>query len=115
MLLLWSRPAPVAWTPRAVLERAGFLFVLFALSNVVFGGVFKSAYLIVPFFVWAAFRFTLAESATVVALVSGIAVWATLRGLGPFVGDTINASLTSLQAFMSIMAMVALPWPASRR
>jgi len=76
---------------------------------VVFGGVFPFAYLTVPFLVWAAFRFEQRETATVIALLAGIAVWATVKGLGPFIGPTPNESLLLLQAFMGIMVLVALP------
>jgi len=91
------------------LERILFLLLLFAVSGVVFGGVFSFAYLTVPFLVWAAFRFEQRETATVIALLAGIAVWGTVKGHGPFVGATPNASLIFMQAFMGIMVLVALP------
>lgn len=74
-----------------------------------FAGIFAFAYLTVPLLVWAAFRFGQRDTATVIALLAGIAVWGTVSGLGPFVGTTPNESLLLLQTFMGIMAMVALP------
>ena len=90
-------------------ERALFLLTLLEMGWVVFGGVFSFAYLTVPFLIWAAFRFDQRETATVIALLAGIAVWGTVKGLGPFVGATPNESLLLLQAFMGIMVLVALP------
>src|SRR5262249_12051581 len=62
------------------------------------------------FFLWAAFRFGRREVATAMALLSGIAVWGTLHGFGPFVRDTQNQneSLVLLQAYTSVMAVVGL-------
>src|SRR2546430_6510636 len=41
-------------------------------------------------------------------LQSGIAIWGTLAGFGPFVRSTANESLLLLQAFMGVTAVVTL-------
>lgn len=109
LIVLWSKHPHLRWDGRAVFERALFLLTLLEMGWVVFGGVFSFAYLTVPFLIWAAFRFDQRETATVIALLAGIAVWGTVKGLGPFVGATPNESLLLLQAFMGIMVLVALP------
>jgi putative nucleotidyltransferase with HDIG domain len=108
-LLLLCKNPHFHWDRPAALERALFLSALLVVSWVVFGGLFPLAYLTVPLVVWAAFRFDQRETAAVIVLMTLIAVWATVNDLGPFAAATPNASLLLLQAFMGIMAMVALP------
>jgi diguanylate cyclase (GGDEF)-like protein len=62
----------------------------------------------IPFLVWVAFRFRQREAATVIFILSGIAIWGTLHGFGPFVRKTPNESLLLLQAFMGIMTVMTL-------
>ena len=65
-------------------------------------------FLCVPLLLWAAFRFEQREAATVVVLLSGIAIWGTLRGYGPFARPTFNESLLLLQAFQGVSAVMTL-------
>jgi putative nucleotidyltransferase with HDIG domain len=108
-LLLLCKNVHFHWDRHAALERALFLSLLLVVSWIVFGGLFPFAYLTVPLLVWAAFRFDQRETAAVIVLITLIAVWATVKHLGPFVAATPNASLLMLQVFMGIMAIVALP------
>src|SRR3989441_57487 len=108
-VLLWSRPRRVTWTREQMLEGAFLIVAVLAVAGVVFGGLFSFEYLTVPLLAWAAFRFGPRETATVIVLLSGIAIWGTLHGAGPFLAATQNASLLLLQAFMAIMALVNLP------
>ena len=109
LLVLWAQAPPLRWRGNALLERVLFLAALLDVSWIVYGGVFAFAYLTVPFLIWAAFRFDQRETATIIVLLSVIAVWGTVEGLGPFVGATPNESLLLLQAFMGLMVLVALP------
>ena len=108
-LLLWSRHHRVTWTRERLLEGALLASAVLIVGTVVFGGIFSFEYLTVPLLAWAAFRFGPRETATVIVLLSGIAIWGTLHGAGPFLAATQNASLLLLQAFMAIMALVNLP------
>ena len=65
-------------------------------------------FLCIPVLVWISFRFAPREAATATLLLSGIALWGTLSGFGPFVRATQNESLFALQFFMGIAAMTAL-------
>jgi len=109
LLILYGKDPRLRWSGPAVLERGLFLLALLSISWIVFGGQFPFIYLTVPFLVWAALRFDQRETAAVVVLLTLIAVWATIRHVGPFVGATPNESLLLLQAFMGIAALVALP------
>jgi PAS domain S-box-containing protein len=42
-------------------------------------------------------------------LLSGMAIWGTLQGLGPFVRESLNESLLLLQAYMVTMSAMAIP------
>ncbi len=108
-VLLWSRHPHVTWTREQMLEGAFLIVAVLVVAGVVFGGLFSFEYLTVPLLAWAAFRFGPRETATVIVLLSGIAIWGTLHGAGPFLAATQNASLLLLQAFMAIMALVNLP------
>ncbi len=66
-------------------------------------------FLCIPPLIWAAFRFGQREVATGVAILSAIAVGATVGGRGPFVMGSDNESLLLLQAFMGTIAAMTLP------
>jgi diguanylate cyclase (GGDEF)-like protein len=114
-LLLWSARRRARWTRPRILE-AAVLFLLLSLAGlIIFGGLFPSlvrneplAFLCVPLFIWAAFRFGQREAAAAIVVLSGIAIWGTLHGFGPFVQRTPNASLLLLQAFIGVMAVMTL-------
>lgn len=120
VVLLWSNNLRVAWRRRQSLE-AGALLASLALTGLtVFGGLFPSAirnypleFACIPVFIWAAFRFGSREAATAVLLVSGLAIWGTLRGFGPFARETPNESLLLLQAFMAVASVTTLTLAAA--
>ncbi len=88
--------------------------ILAALTGValmVFGGRFPAdiksyplEFLCVPFLLWAAFRQGRRTVVTAMAILSGIAVWGTTHGFGPFALDTRQESLVLVQAYMAVMA-----------
>jgi diguanylate cyclase (GGDEF)-like protein len=98
-----------------VFEAALLLLSLSIVGAIVFGGLFPSdvknyplEFLCLPLLIWAAFRFGQREVATVVAMLSGIATWGTLHGLGPFARNAQNESLLLLQTFMAVTALTTL-------
>ena len=115
VILLWYARRDVRWTVAQALE-AGLLVVCLVLAGlVVFGGLFPSEtknypleFVCVPFLVWAAMRFGPRETATALLLLSGIAIWGTLHGLGPFARGTPNESLLLLQAFLCVLSITKL-------
>ncbi len=119
LILAWSRPPTFAWEPRRLAE-AAFLLVLLVLLGVgVFGvGPFDFhvpaplAYLTIPVLVWATFRFGLHGATVALVLISGIAVWGTSEGDGPFAQPTVQASLLLLQVYMGVIAVTALAMAA---
>jgi len=81
-----------------------------------FGGVLPAVagrdyplgFLFIPPLVWAAFRFGVRETATLVMVMAGIANWGTLLGHGLFAIASENESLLLLQAFLGTMAVMSL-------
>src|SRR4029453_3502645 len=57
---------------------------------------------------WAAFRFGPREVSLAVVMVSTVAVWGTLRGVGPFAGAGTAESVTLLQAYLTVMSIAAI-------
>jgi PAS domain S-box-containing protein len=66
------------------------------------------AFLTMPFFAWAACRYDQRVVGTSVLAATGLAVWFTVNGRGPFAGGALNESLLTLQAFTSTGALIAL-------
>ena len=113
--LLWalSPLERVRWIE--LLEAVALLAMLIGVGLVVFGGRFPSdikdyplEFLCVPFLLWGAFRFGRRETATAIVILSGLAVWGTLRGFGPFARETPNESLVLVQAYTSVMAIMGM-------
>ena len=77
LILSWCVPGTVRWTPRRLIEAAVFGVLLLAAAELVFSGGFARTFLIVPFIVWAAFRFGQREVTTATAVVCLIALWYT--------------------------------------
>jgi PAS domain S-box-containing protein len=67
-----------------------------------------ATFLCVPFPFWAAFRFGRREAATATLLLSILAVWGTVRGVGPFARSGTNDSLLYLQVFMGGLTVMSL-------
>jgi two-component system CheB/CheR fusion protein len=65
-------------------------------------------FLVFPFLLWAAVRFGPPATATVTAMIYGVAVWATHMALGPFAGSGPERGLVQVQLFMGVVAMSGL-------
>ncbi len=114
-VLLWSTDLRVRWRPRRALESLALGLSLVVVGLAVFDGWAPEAlhnapleFLSIPVLVWAAFRFGRREAATAILILSGMAIWGTLHGFGPFVQPTRNASLLLLQAFTGVSAVMTL-------
>jgi signal transduction histidine kinase/CheY-like chemotaxis protein len=115
LVLLWSAPLKRRWNKKEVAEVGTLLLLLVLLSSIVFGGWleissrnYPIAFICGPVVIWMAFRFTQRETATGIFILSAIAVWGTLRGFGPFVGETENQSLLALQSWTAVLAITAM-------
>jgi len=100
---------------REWIELLALMAGLTLVAEIVFGKLlilgarnYPLEYLCIPFLIWAAIRFGQREAVTATAWLSGIAIWGTLRGLGPFAIASKNGSLLLLQAFMGITSAMTL-------
>jgi signal transduction histidine kinase len=108
VLLLWLSEAAPRLSVRRVFETAGLVVALVAVGLLVFSARGPFAYLVVLPCLWAAFRFGKRGAVTATLIMSGIALWFTLHGLGPFAGTEPNRSLLMLQAFIGTMTVTSL-------
>ena len=115
VLLVWVTPPPVLANRRSYIEGTIQLTLLGLITWYVFSnqppvGVFHQAllYVIFPFTIWAALRFGQRGATTAIMLVSGIAIWGTAGGMGPFSMESKNDGLVLLQTFMGVVSLTML-------
>src|SRR5213080_2652000 len=115
LIILWSIASKRRWNRREAVEVGILLLLLFVLSEAVFGGWltisvrnYPIAFICGAIVIWTAFRFTQRETATGIFILSAIAIWGTLHGFGPFVGETENQSLLALQYWTAVVTITAM-------
>src|SRR5688572_28950069 len=114
-LVVWARPTGQAYPNRSWLEAMALVAVMAGIGWVVFGHRTPNAYLSLLPLIWASFRFGRRGATAATAALSGIALWGTLKGYGPFLRESPNESLLFLQAFLGTMALTALALAAEVR
>jgi integral membrane sensor domain MASE1 len=119
-LLVWATHFRQALRRGFLAEGGTFLVLLILVSGYIFqdwsgSNIAHQAliYLIFPFAIWAALRLEQMGAVTAVLGVSGIAIWGTVHGSGPFSGVTLNDSLVLLQTFTGVVALTSLTLAAS--
>jgi PAS domain S-box-containing protein len=115
VLVLWVLNPRVHWSYRRAFEFSLLLLALVLAGLFIFSGWsvlgmrnYPLQFICIPLFVWAAFRFSQREVAGLMLIFSGIALWGTLNGFGPFVEDSPNEALLLLQGFMGIVTVTTL-------
>jgi diguanylate cyclase (GGDEF)-like protein/PAS domain S-box-containing protein len=112
LLLLWAIQPRPRWNRARAIEATLLLLALLAVGFSVFGGLVpwtrSLSFLSLPVLLWAALRFDQREAATATALLSGIAAFGALRGVGSFADATPNTSLVLVQAFMATISVTTL-------
>ncbi|MBA2807704.1 MASE1 domain-containing protein [Streptomyces sp. KM273126] len=100
----WPRGVPVLRWAEAVALLVGTAAVTVVATRTSVNLLF----LVVPFLIWAAFRFQLAGAAPCVLIASGIAIYAGAVGSGPFAGHDLLSKMVVLQAFNGTVSLTAL-------
>jgi PAS domain S-box-containing protein len=115
LILNWAAGSTPRWKRERILEGLLLAVLLLAATHVVFSGrsgetsPYASTFLIVPFIVWVAFRFSQREVTTASAAICLLAVWYTLRrDLGPFSTVSVNETLLLLLLFVSTVVFTGL-------
>lgn len=105
-LLVWLSSG--AGPHRRRLE-AALAFPALAGCTVIAFGPTGYPYLVFPFVVWAAFRYTQRGAVSAMLVISAIAVTRTASGSGPFAtGGSTNHQLWTLDFFIGVVALTAL-------
>jgi len=108
LILSWTTSG-MRWTPRRIAEAAVFAALLLVCAHVVFSTGVGRTFVVVPFIVWAAFRFGQREVTTASAVICAMALWYTLHGdVGPFGSLPPNESLLLLLAFVATIVVTGL-------
>jgi diguanylate cyclase (GGDEF)-like protein len=98
-----------------VVEGASLVLTLAVVTLGVFAGFFPGdvktyplEFLLLPFLLWAAFRFGPREVTIAVVMLSSVAVWGTLRGVGPFADAAPTEAIRLMQAYVAVMSIAGL-------
>ena len=112
--VLWVRQPHVRFDLRRWIEAALLVVTVVVTALIVFAGGwfglsphYPITFVVIPPLVWAAFRFGARGVAGVTLALAVMAVWGTLRGLGPYAVGPPNESLLLLQAFLGTIAVTA--------
>jgi PAS domain S-box-containing protein len=114
LVLSWSVRARLHWSPPKKIEAVCFVSLLLAATWITFASgspdkvPYPLTFLIAPFVIWAAFRFSQREVATATAAVCAFAVWYTVGQRGPFASFSLNENLLLLVAFASTVVVTGL-------
>jgi PAS domain S-box-containing protein len=115
LILSWAGTGSLRWTRDKVLEGLVFAALLVLATHVVFSGgsgetaAYATTFLIVPFIVWVAFRFSQREVTTSIAVICSMALWYTLHhNVGPFSTPPVNEALLLLLLFVSTVVFTGL-------
>jgi signal transduction histidine kinase/CheY-like chemotaxis protein len=118
--VLWLLGRTRKWTKREAIEVASLFTVLIGIGVFVFSGWFPISarnypvsFLGGPIVIWMAFRFTPRETITGMFILTGMAIWGTLHGYGPFVMPDENQALTILDARTIVTAITVLALSAA--
>src|SRR6185295_18017526 len=121
VVVLWAQHPRMEWTTRESIELVVLVLVLFATCEMIFGaslGMQKNypmEFFLVPVLIWAAFRFSPRETASLSVLLAAWTVWGTIHGQGPFTSDTENAGLLLGQSFLAVNTVMSLALAAGVR
>jgi PAS domain S-box-containing protein len=113
-ILTWcspSQPFPARLTAgylTRLLEAVGLTALLPLSTAFVFGRRGVYPYVVFPVLVCAALRFGQRAVTASIAVLTGLAVWATIGGSGPFARLDSQTSLVLLQSFMAVAALTPL-------
>ena len=111
LILAWDIRQGIQWRAAKVFEAVSLMALLPAVMQLAFGGQFGNwpvAYLSIPFFLWAAYRFNLSAVAWTTAITCTIAGWNTTLGHGPFASNDLSDSLLLLMIYISVIGSMGL-------
>jgi len=115
LLLSWAAPSRMRWNWSRAVEAVLLIACILAIGQLRFAAPISESlshmpfgFLVLPLLLWPAIRFTQREVATSVFILSTMATWGAVQGLGPFQLGTRNEGLLLLQLFMASISITAL-------
>jgi anti-sigma regulatory factor (Ser/Thr protein kinase) len=69
---------------------------------------FPLRFSVYPFIIWTALRFRQRETTAAVAVICGVAIWATTHGFGPWASGSLDSRLVALDSWMAVLAVTGL-------
>jgi integral membrane sensor domain MASE1 len=78
------------------------------IGKVAFSEGYHLEYMLIPVFIWSAFRLGQAGATLLTFIVAAIAAIATVNGKGGFVTKDLNQSLIQLQSFIGVLTLTIL-------
>lgn len=112
VILTWSTQITKKRDIKKIIEAGFLLFALILTSRIIFGNQwslpYNLPYMLFPLMIWVALRFGQRGTTLFSLLISGLAIWYTINGLGPFIGQNLNESLLSLQNFLGIVSITSM-------
>lgn len=99
----------------AVILLAAFLLVGITVfsTNPANKVIITSAYLVLPFLIWASFRYSSRFVTALIVILSGMTVWAVKNGNGPFIKGSFRENLLASQQFICVTAITFLFFSAA--
>ncbi|HSA84527.1 MAG TPA: MASE1 domain-containing protein [Patescibacteria group bacterium] len=107
ILVWWIHPK----LPIHIMHGLHFLLCLlgfYLVTEIIFQGIIPYPYLYIPLAIWVAFWFGRRGATTTTVIIALITITYTLSDKGPFIQDTLNASLVQLQIFLTTFSLSAL-------
>ncbi len=92
----------------STLELAALAATLLASSSISFLSNIPLRFSVYPFIIWTALRFRQREMTAAIAVIGGIAIWATSHSLGPWASGSLDSRLVQLDSWMSVLAITGL-------
>ena len=108
LLLTWLGAKQKESAEGSTLELAALAVTLAASSSISFLSNFPLRFSVYPFIIWTALRFRQREMTAAIAFVSGLAIWATSHGMGPWASGSLDSRLVQLDSWMSVLAITGL-------
>jgi PAS domain S-box-containing protein len=108
LILSWPNLPAFKWRKRKVIEASLMFLALVLIAAVVFAWDYQVKFLLIPVLLWAILRFDLFETSLSIVLLSGIAIFYTLRHANALTGKDLNSTFIFIQSYLGVVSSTAL-------
>lgn len=115
LALFWFKQPYRLWPKERMIEGVAMVISLIVTALLAFGPLssfdqsgISASFLCIPPMLWAALRFGRKVTATMLVILLVIALWGTVRGIGPFAGEKFGESLLFVQIFAAVTTIALL-------